>query len=90
VAFEEILSEFLDDDDFAVKVTYNGSTVINGIFDKAYVEAAETESYRPILICEEIIGMAQGDTILIDSDSYEIVNVRPDGTGLVTLILKKT
>ena len=88
--FTEDLSEFLDTDDFAVTATYNGSSSVKGILDRAYVEALGTESTRPVFICEEITGLAHGDTLVIDGTSYEVVNVQPDNLGMVTIFLKVT
>lgn len=88
--FTEDLTAFFQPGDFATTVTWNGATV-NGIFDAAYVEPLTSESIGPQLMCAQadVDGVAHGDTVLVDAVTYKVVNVQPDGTGVVTLRLER-
>ena len=67
------------------------------IFDNEYQAAqftqadAEIESSGPRATCREsdVAGVAHGDTLEVRSVTFSVVEVHPDGTGLVILILSK-
>lgn len=87
--FAEDHSQFLDTDDFATSATYNGST-INGIFDDEYVEGLDmVESTGPqfLVRSSDVAGIAHGAELVINSVTYTVVGVKPDGTGMTTLEL---
>ena len=90
MAFTEDLSQFFDDADFAVDVTYNNGT-IQGIFDHEYVATENVEGERPILTCMEssVIGVAHGESLTVNGTDYTVVEARPDGTGIMVLILSE-
>ena len=70
---------------------------IQVIFDNEYQAAqfrqadAEIESSGPRATCREsdVAGVAHGDTLQIRGTTFSVVEVHPDGTGLVILILSK-
>lgn len=83
---------------FAVAATYTpdgGSpSTIYGIFDQQYFDDSGEvgiESNSPAFHCAEadVSGVAQGDALTINTTDFEIVNVQPDGTGLIVLILEE-
>jgi hypothetical protein len=89
---------FLNTDEFAVIATYTpdgGSAVsINGIFDNAYDEIegphAGLETSNPAFTClsSDVSSAAHGDTLLVNSLTYTVAGVKPDGTGMTTLELE--
>lgn len=83
---------------FAVAATYTPDggdpSTIYGIFDDEYfdeVGGVGIEGSAPAFHCEaaDVSGVAQGDALTVNSVSYIIRNVRPDGTGYVVLILEE-
>ena len=80
--------------DFGVTALYNGTTSITVIFDNAY-EAVEMngvimEARGPQAQCKttDVPNAAHGDTLLINTVTYTVHEVQPDGTGFTTLMLK--
>lgn len=100
MAFTEDFDDFIDTDDFGVSATYTpdgGSPVsIDGIFDKEFLAIDEgvvtLSSSNPMFLTKttNVSSAAPDDTLLVDSVTYKIVEVRPDGTGMTMLILGAT
>lgn len=95
MAFTEDLSVFFDvTQGFAVTATWKGTTSVNGVFDKAFYfdtpGTAGIESAKPMFLCElaKMSTVKQGDTLAVNSVTYTVAEVHPDGTGLVALILE--
>ena len=88
------LPTFLDTDDFAVSITYNSKSIA-GIFDDEYKGVnpltGEIEATAPQVIVKisDVSGIVHGSVLLINSTTYYVISIRPDGTGLTTLILSK-
>lgn len=67
------------------------------IFDNEYQAAkfepadAGIESSGPRATCREsdVQGIAHGDTLQIRSITWYVLEIRPDGTGLVTILLSR-
>ncbi len=81
----------------AATITINGSaSSINVIFNKEFFEIAGSEvgveSSTPVIYCRssDVTNVEQGDTILVDSITYNIVKVEPDNTGITVLIGETT
>lgn len=93
--FAEDLSVFFSTDDFAVAATHNGTTTVNGIFDKLYLETdagiGGVQGNQPVFVCKaaDVSAVAHGDTLAISGTTYKVVGVEPDGTGLVLLRLEE-
>lgn len=93
----EIIDDFFSTDDFAVVATYTPSggqpKSINVIYDNDYVaslmEGIEVENTSPAVLCKtsDILNVKHGDTLVVNSITYKIIEVKPDGTGITTLIL---
>lgn len=91
------LAGFFDADDFAVTATLTGGGTVEGIFDAEYYAALDgiagvaVESSQPAFTAptSDLSGVGQGDTLTIDGATYEVVEVKPDGTGVTTLRLLK-
>jgi len=86
--------EMLDTDEFATTATF-GQTSVPGIFDgqgvEVTVEGMEIATTAPTFLCREsdVSGLARGGTVVIGGTTYYVIEKRPDGTGMVTLILSK-
>jgi hypothetical protein len=96
--FHEDIDAFFSLADHAVEASWTaagGSPAdVVGIFNDEYFEdvggPVGVEGSQPVFVCAaaDVPNVAQGDTIAIDGKTYSIVNVRPDGTGIVDLILE--
>jgi hypothetical protein len=91
----EDLDGFFDTDAHGSQATITidaVATTIDVIFNKEYFsipgESVDVESSQPVFYCQshDVTNVEQGDTIEIDSVTYNIVNVQPDGTGVTVLI----
>jgi hypothetical protein len=80
--------------DFGVDIVLSDKT-IKGIFDSPHnplsvggeMQFSVQETY--ILVeTADVTGIAYGSTLTIDSDSYVVTDVQPDGTGMTTLMLE--
>ena len=94
---------FKDDTEFNTEATYTplgiggAAATVNVIFDREYIEIAVgtpgIEGNQPLALgrASDFQNVLQGDTLYFaDSGiNYEIVNSRPDGTGLILLQLKE-
>lgn len=76
-------------------VTINGTdSSINVIINKEYFaiagESVDVDGTQPVVTCRssDVTGIDTDDTITIDSVTYNIVNIQPDGTGVTVLILQ--
>jgi len=85
-------------DEEAIFSPFGGQTrPIRAIFDNGYQIAqfeqadAGIESSGPKATCREadVVGVAHGDTLVLRGVTWHVIEIRPDGTGLVTLILSK-
>jgi hypothetical protein len=71
--------------------------IIPVIFDNEYLASqyrevdAGIESSGPKATCLEadVAGVAHGDTLVLRGITWHVLEVRPDGTGLLTLILSR-
>lgn len=84
--------------DYGVSATYTHAAVpatISVIFDNEYVPmnlgGVEVESLGPAATCKssDVSAAAHGDTLTVDSVTYYIKGIHPDGTGITLLILSK-
>lgn len=96
MAFVEDLTAFLNTDEFATAATYNGSTTINGIFDKEFFGAdaggmVAIEASKPVFHCRaaDVATDAVGKTLVVSGTTYTIEGQEPDGTGMTKLILRQ-
>jgi len=103
MAFTEELDSFLNTDDFATAATYTplgigGSpSTVNVIFDREYIEilvgTPGIEGDEPIALGKASdfpnAKKIQGDTLFINLINYKIVNTKPDGTGMILLVLEE-
>lgn len=93
MAFDEDLSAFFNTDDFAVTATWNSRSV-RGIFEDQYVESSlglagmATSGPRFTCAAADVSGIAVGNTFTVNSVAYTAAELQPDGTGLITIVLK--
>ena len=94
--FTEDLTVFFDTADFGDAATLTVSGVpssVNVIFDRAYFEPlGQFESAQPMawLAATDAGSAKQGDTLTVNSTTYTIVGVEPDGTGRVVMFRLRT
>lgn len=81
--------------DFGVAATYTpaggAAASITVLFDNAFVAAEGVESLGPAATCKasDVANARHGDTLVIDSTTYNIIGIHPDGAGLTLLLLSK-
>jgi len=81
----------------AATITIDGSgSSIDVIFNKEYFAidpglGMEVEGTQPVATgrSSDMTNVEIGDTITINSVTYNIINVQPDGVGTTTLILEQ-
>lgn len=91
MSIQEPLSTLFTTDDFGTAATIGGSSV-NGIFDDAFIDPfGEVESTEPTFYCRssDVSSVSRGDTVTINSTSYNVVGVHQDGLGVTLLKLEK-
>jgi len=94
---EADLDVFMDiEAGFAQEVVLNGSLVIKAVFNERVPVVndytGETESVLSTLVAKttDIEEVRPHDTVTVGPVTYEVLEIRPDGTGLTTLTLNKT
>ena len=98
MAFDEDLSVFFDTADFADEATVTpadgGQTfVVKGIFDAPHVlgQARDVRvvTERPTFMCQDTDAarIKREDSITVKGETYDVLEVQPDGTGVSTVVL---
>lgn len=90
MAFVEDRDPFISD--FAESAVWNGTTTISGLFDNFYFDPmgniAEGSDPRFLVDTDAVVGIDQGDTLVIGSTTYKVRGKEPDGTGFTLLKLE--
>ena len=93
--FTEDLTVFFNVNDFGTAATYTPSVgspkTVNGIFDRAYREVIDgIEGTSPAFVCalSDVSTVVHGNTFVINSATYKVRGVEPDGVGTVLLRLE--
>ena len=97
MALEE-LAAFFDTDEHGTTATFTragqSGVAVTCIFRNEFFAVGdgmvEVESSQPMVTVEtsKVSGVAHGDTMAIDGTTYNIVAIRPDGTGITDLVLE--
>lgn len=68
----------------------NISVIINKEYFAIAGESVDVDGTQPVVTCRssDVTGVDTDDTITIDTVTYNIVNIQPDGTGVTVLILQ--
>ena len=94
----EDLAEFFDVDEHAQAASYTPSggsaSSISVIFrNEFYLEDAGVgvETTQPVITVQtsKVPGIAHGDVIEISGINYNVIGIRPDGTGISEIALEK-
>ena len=97
MAFEEDLSLFLSDEEFAVVATattrFAERVQFQVIFDNGYAAfiSGMAEATQPSCLARtvDVADLEHGCAIDIGTDLWKVVGTEPDGTGMTTLRLRK-
>lgn len=86
--FTEDKKVFLRASDFAYDATYNAATV-PVILDLEFSDDGMFQGTSPTIMgdADDFAGAVQGQTILIDSVTYEMKEFQPEGTGFIYIRL---
>ena len=94
------LGNMVDDAEFGYEVTYTKATdgKCNAIFDNDFVSVDVGENAPPVSDQKPTLTVrlsdfdtppAQDDSLIVDGNSYTVLEVQPDGTGAALLILEE-
>ena len=98
IDFDSDLLEMLKTDEFASDVSMLApiNQTVVGIFDSEHLELSgdgttEYSTYDPQVQIRTVDenGIVQTNTVQINGITYTVADIRPDGTGVTTLILNK-
>ncbi len=96
IEFEKDMDIFLNTDEFAQPVTYQGRE-IPAVFDDEFEQRAfggtvniETTLRQIFCKTEDVPHIKRDEIIIIDQVRFSVVGIHPDGTGATTLILQRT
>jgi len=89
--FTEDFTLFIDTDDFATAITVDGDPV-DAIFESTWVEVTigntpYSGEYPTLMGDESDFTGHIGDTVVVNTVSYTIIDIRPDGVGMALVIL---
>ena len=75
--------------DFGVVATIGGNPV-TVIFDNEFLASLDVESSNPVALAnsDDLAGVSHGTTVVIDSVSYTVAGLQPDGTGFTVIELE--
>lgn len=86
--FAEDLSAFFRASEHGTPAVIAGAPVV-GIFDDAYASELEIADTGPRFLCPEASArVVVGETITVAGAAFKVVERKPDGTGLVELVLE--
>lgn len=85
----EELGVFFNAQEFATQALIRGH-FIAGLEGHASIIVNEVETTQTAFTCASraILEIVHGERILLNDDTYRVVGIRPDGTGLTRLILE--
>jgi hypothetical protein len=87
MAYEDLDCFFTD---FAVTATV-GAASVSAIFDRAHIQAMGIDATEPMALVKTADvtarSIARNTAIVIAGTTYYVQELRPDGTGLTTLVL---
>ena len=89
--FTEDFSEFTDTDELAHAATISGHGTVNGILSREYVDDGQIAGNRPIFGCAEsdVSGITRSTAVTVGGSNYTVIDIQPDGTGWVRLVLNE-
>jgi hypothetical protein len=79
-------------DGFSDAATYGAATIYGAFLNEYTVmESVDVGSPAPAFICAaaSVPAAKKGSSITINAVAYTVQEAKPDGTGMITLILKK-
>lgn len=76
--------------DFAIDVTVNGVPA-RGIFDNGFASAFNSmiDGTSPVLHLTTDVIVERGNPVIIAGQTYTVIGVQPDGTGVTQLRLQQ-
>lgn len=93
--FDADLLDMFDLDEFGSAIHLPNGSTIQGNFEMNPLVINEGESSistntQLLLVrTSDVVGLAQEDEVVIDNVSYEVSDIRPDGTGATEITLRK-
>ena len=77
--------------DFGSDILINGNTVV-GIFDNTYEDTLGVSVTTPLITVRDIDipDLERGNPVIVNSISYTVAEIQPDGLGISHVILQKS
>lgn len=68
-----------------------GGSAVSGIFDDAYLDPLGMSGSQPALLCADadVSTAVHGTAVVVNSVSYTVASIQPDGTGMTRLLLQE-
>ena len=65
--------------------------VVAGIFDNSYADIYSMDGLAPSMQCatSDVSTAMRGTAVVVNSVSYTVAGIEPDGTGMTRLVLEK-
>ncbi len=73
-----------------VTADFGGGLLVDGVFDATYANALGIGGTQPVLLCKagEVTSVTRGDVVTLNGEAFSVAEKKPDGTGMVTLVLE--
>jgi len=91
---DDDLAEIFSADEFGITVAVINGSDVPGHFSNEYFETLDVSGTQPVFTCSVLAlsavtpAVSNGTTITLNSTSYIIETIKPDGTGKTKLILE--
>ena len=86
------LADIFSAGEIAMTAATVGAFTLYGVFENQYQEALDISGTVPVYTCRSsdvtLASIARGTTIVINSTSYTVRVLQPDGSGLTALVLE--
>ena len=91
MAFSEDFSVFFNDDTPGFRKMVVNSVPVDGIFDNDFEKSNFVETSNPIFwaASSDLTSVVHGVTVVDGADSYSVIGVEPDNSGVTGLVLRK-
>lgn len=88
----DLAAYFNPSDGFTAEATLNGGAAFSVIFDEPFVDSLGVASVSPSATCmsADVATAVPGSTLVVDSVSYRVAAVEPDGSGITVLRLHRS
>jgi hypothetical protein len=86
----EDLEIFFNPEEFGIDAVI-GNNKVPGIFSHTFILVNDVEARKPVFTCAKkaVEGLAHGELIKLEQQSYQVMGIKSEGLGLITFILEQ-